>query len=151
MRPINLIVIHCTATGPDADIGRKEIDEWHKARGWSGIGYHFVIRRNGDIEIGRPMDRIGAHAEGYNADSLGLVVVGGVNHRNEPENNFTPYEWTSLTSLCTALQLRYPEAKVLGHYQLPGVNKACPCFDARQWWLDQKETYIDAILSTARG
>jgi N-acetyl-anhydromuramyl-L-alanine amidase AmpD len=151
MRPINLIVIHCAATPPDADIGREEIHQWHLARGWSGIGYHFVIRRNGDIEIGRDMERVGAHAQGHNSDSLGLCMVGGIDTYGNPEDNFTDAQYEALLSLVLALQIRHPQAKVLGHRDLPGVQKACPSIDAIAWWAQKKEAYIDAILDSARG
>ena len=63
---IRYLVVHCAATPPEMDIGAKEIDLWHRQRGWSGIGYHFVIRRDGRVEAGRPLDRPGAHAQGFN-------------------------------------------------------------------------------------
>src|SRR5690606_114532 len=77
-RFINLLVIHCAATTPLMDIGAKEIDVWHKQRGWSKIGYHFVIRRNGVIEKGRDISEVGAHVEGYNKNSIGICMVGGI-------------------------------------------------------------------------
>jgi len=66
MRPIDTLILHCSATPPDMDIGVAEIDTWHKAQGWKRIGYHFVIRRNGIVERGRPLAQIGAHVEGHN-------------------------------------------------------------------------------------
>ena len=90
MRKVNLLVIHCAATKPNMDIGRDEIDSWHKARGWSGIGYHYVIRRDGRIESGRPVEQAGAHASGYNANSIGICLVGGINHNGKPEFQSTP-------------------------------------------------------------
>lgn len=81
MRTIKKIVVHCTATDDSLDIGFKEINEMHRLRGWlspSGIscGYHFIIRRNGVVEAGRPVNEIGAHVEGHNKDSIGISWVG---------------------------------------------------------------------------
>lgn len=147
----NFIVIHCSATPPNMDIGRDEIDEWHKDRGWSGIGYHFVIRRNGDIEIGRPHATVGAHARGFNGSSVSVCIVGGVSKLQDPEDNFTDDQWTTLAYLVVALHVHYPTAEVLGHRDLPNVAKACPSFDAPAWWTQIQEIYLDEFLRAARG
>lgn len=141
MRPISKIIIHCSATPADMDIGAKEIDRWHKARGWSGIGYHAVIRRNGDIERGRDDDVIGAHAKGYNAGSLAVCMVGGVDENGELETNFLPAQYESLTAVVANWRNEYgvKDKGIMGHRDLPGVNKACPCFDVRAWWAANKE------------
>ena len=130
----NNLVIHCAATRPSQDVGVREIRQWHRARGFSDIGYHFVIRRSGKVEKGRPVDEIGAHVQGHNADSVGICLVGGINEETfKPENNFTPQQWEALQRLLTALLRRYPKAKVLGHRDFPGVQKACPSFAAKVW------------------
>jgi len=134
MRKINWLVIHTAATRPSMDIGVKEIRQWHKQRGFNDIGYHYVIRRNGKIEKGRDDSKIGAHVRGYNRDSLGISLVGGVNERTlKPENNYTAAQWASLESLLKKLSAKYPEANVKGHRDFPNVAKACPCFDAEPW------------------
>ena len=117
------------------DIGAKEIRQWHKAKGWSDIGYHLVIRRDGRIEKGRALDAIGSHVKGHNANSVGVCMVGGLANDAPwgPQNNFTPAQWTALKVMVAGLLKRYPTAKVLGHRDFPGVAKACPCFDARPW------------------
>ncbi|GAB5506697.1 MAG: hypothetical protein Rhirs2KO_18600 [Rhizobiaceae bacterium] len=139
------LVVHVTATPPSLDIGAKEVDAMHKARGWSGIGYHFVIRRDGRIERGRDERAIGAHVAGFNSASLGIALVGGVDGRGRPENNMTAEQFTSLETLLRDLAKRYPDAEVCGHRDLSpdrdrdGVIepheylKACPCFDAIPW------------------
>lgn len=139
MRDINQIVIHCSATPPDMDVGRTEINEWHVQRGFGSIGYHVVIRRNGDIEAGRPIHQPGAHAKGHNANSIGICLVGGVERDGSamvPTDNFTPQQYESLeimvTGLCYAFSLD-PKEAVLGHRDLPNVTKACPCFDVAEW------------------
>lgn len=134
---IDYIVIHCSATNPLHDIGVVEIDSWHRKRGFKKVGYHYVIRRSGAIDTGRKESEPGAHVQGYNSRSIGICVVGGVNSANEPEANYTPAQYDSLSRLVEQLTFRYPDAEVLGHRDFPGVNKACPCFDVREWW---KET-----------
>ncbi len=128
------LVIHCSATRAIQDIGVREITKWHRAQGWATIGYHYVIRRSGKVETGRPVDAIGAHVQGRNHDSVGICLVGGLNNATfKPENNYTPQQWEALKKLLTTLLKRYPKAKVLGHRDFPGVQKACPCFNAKTW------------------
>lgn len=127
------LVPHCSATPPKLDIGVNEIRGWHVAKGWSDIGYHFVIRRNGAVEPGRPEDRVGSHVKNHNANTLGICLVGGVDAKQRPQNNFTPAQWASLQTLLMRLTARYPGAKILGHRDFPNVHKACPCFDAIKW------------------
>lgn len=100
-----------------------------------------MIRRSGEIEEGRNLDQkipafeeVGAHVEGYNSRAVGLCLVGGITRDGKPENNFTLEQWQSLERLVKELKVRYPNAEVLGHRDFPGVNKACPCFDAKAWW-----------------
>ena len=125
------IIIHCSATPPTLDIGKEEIDKWHRQAGWFGIGYHFVIRRNGAVEIGRPVTEVGAHAQGSNAVSVGVCLIGGVDSSGRAQDNFTPQQWESLLHLLKTLKARYPEAKIIGHNEVS--NKACPSFDVQKW------------------
>lgn len=130
----DLIVVHCAATRPDQDIGAAEIGAWHKDRGWSGIGYHHVIRRNGAVEAGRDPDAIGAHALGHNSRSVGICLAGGLDGAGAPAADFTAAQWKALGTLLDDLRHRYPEAAILGHRDLePG--KDCPCFDVGSWLL----------------
>ena len=76
-RKIDKIIVHCSATKPSHDIDVKEVDKWHKKRGWSGIGYHFFIKRGGQIEIGRSLEKQGAHTKGHNKSSIGICYAGG--------------------------------------------------------------------------
>lgn len=134
-RSSELIVIHCSATRPSMDVGRDEIDAWHRHRGFFGIGYHYVIRRDGSIEPGRDEDKAGAHARGFNHKSLAVALVGGVTEDDITiaENNFTEEQFVSLGQLVKGLQHKYPEAKVVGHNELEGVIKECPSFDVQEW------------------
>lgn len=135
MRPIDTLIVHCSATPSDADIDAAEIDRWHKARGWAGIGYHYVIRRSGEVETGRPLERVGAHAFGHNRASVGVCLVGGVRRegkRLRPEDNFTEAQWAALRALLLELLARFPKARVIGHRDVePG--KDCPSFDVAAW------------------
>lgn len=128
-------VIHCSATRALMDIGAKEIRQWHKSKGWSDIGYHYVIRRNGIIENGRQRNAIGAHVAGHNYNTLGICMVGGLANAApwKPENNFTKYQWIALKKLVANLLIIYPDATILGHRDFPRVAKACPCFEAKAW------------------
>lgn len=128
------IVIHCADTYETMDIGADEIRKWHvEERGWSDIGYHKVIRRDGTVESGRDIGVSGAHAAGYNSVSIGICLVGGRGQDDEAEDNFTPQQWESLEELVEQLQASYPDAEVLGHRDLPDVQKQCPAFDVRSW------------------
>lgn len=129
------LVVHCSATRPSLDVGVKEIRQWHKNQGWADIGYHFVIRRDGNVERGRAENLVGSHVAGRNSNSLGVCMVGGVNQNDftKPENNFTPAQFASLKTLLKMLSEKYPGSVVLGHRDFPKVAKACPSFDARAW------------------
>lgn len=140
-----LIVVHCSATQPNADIGKREITQWHRERGFDTIGYHYVIRRNGDVETGRRESEIGAHVRGHNLYSIGVCLVGGVDTKGKPENNFNPAQFEALESVLKGLKERYPTTRIVGHRDLsPDRNgdgkitrdefvKACPSFDVRDW------------------
>lgn len=137
----NYIVVHCAATPPTLDIGVAEIRKWHtdpppEGRGWSDIGYHFVIRRNGNIETGRPHATQGAHVAGYNAESVGICLVGGVDATHKPSPNYTEAQWIALRALVHAMTIEYPNAEVLGHRDFPNVAKACPSFAVKPWWIN---------------
>ncbi len=129
----DFIVIHCAATPADMDVGAREIDRWHRARGFRQIGYHYVIRRGGGVEPGRPLAERGAHARGVNDRSVGVCLVGGVARNGAPQANFAPQQYDALWRLLGDLAELYPEAEVLGHSDLPDVRKACPCFDVAAW------------------
>lgn len=131
-RTITKIVVHCTATREGQAFGASDIDAWHRQRGWTGIGYHFVVKLDGTIEAGRPIAKIGAHVAGFNTNSIGIVYVGGVaSDGKTPKDTRTPAQKAALHDLIDVLKLRYPRAEVLGHRDFPGVAKACPSFDAR--------------------
>ena len=135
MRKIKGIIIHCSATKPSMDIGADEITDWHvKGNGWSDIGYHYVIRRDGSIETGRDLKKDGAHAKGYNKDTIGICLVGGVNDKGTPQDNFTPNQFETLNTLVQDVLWRdytSTECYIKGHNELS--SKACPSFDVQEW------------------
>ncbi len=140
-RLINRIVIHHSATPADRDIGVAEIAEWHIARGFSGVGYHFVIRRNGRVDSGRPIALAGAHVRGYNHDSIGICLVGGVDKHLKAHNNFTPYQFGALAGLLDDLLLTWPGAEICGHKDLAATE--CPAFDVKGWWaVEGEQRYV---------
>lgn len=133
-RNINLIVVHCAATNPNMDIGAAEIRKWHTDKGWDDIGYHNVIRRNGTLEHGRDLAISGAHAKGYNQFSIGVCLVGGVDIENNPTDNFTDEQYTTLRGYLDTMLDAFPNSEIVGHRDLPGVSKACPSFDVKEWY-----------------
>ena len=129
MRVINEIIVHCTATPEGKDYTVADIDKWHKARGWKGIGYHYVIYRDGSIHQGRPETEIGAHCQGHNANSIGVVYVGGLaSDGKTPKDTRTGAQKKSLENLLKLLKQKYPKATIHGHRDF--AAKACPSFDA---------------------
>lgn len=134
------IVIHCSATPPSADIGVLEIKRWHRDRGFRDVGYHFVIRRNGDVQRGRSLNKdsvidaheVGAHVAGHNAATVGVCLVGGVDAASKPEANFTPAQVNALRKLLADLKVQFPNADVRGHNDFTGA-KACPSFKVGPW------------------
>lgn len=158
MRPINLIVIHCTASPNGRWNTAADIDAWHRKRGfrrepsarlaWNpellSIGYHHVIYTNGAIATGRSHAEVGAHAAGHNANSLGIALVG--------TDRFSATQWHNLRELVRALTepqgnrpARYPGARVAGHRELPDVKKACPGFDVADWLAGGKALLPDHL------
>lgn len=135
LKSVDYLFVHCAATPPDIDIGVKEINLWHRKQGWFQIGYHWVIRRNGVIEIGRDSAIPGAHCRGYNERSLAICLVGGVKRaagKFVTENNFTPEQFAALTKKLKELRMLHPNAKIVGHREFD-AGKDCPSFDVQAW------------------
>tara|TARA_R110002167_G_C12480759_1_gene634577 strand:+ start:206 stop:586 length:381 start_codon:yes stop_codon:yes gene_type:complete len=126
--------VHCTATNPKQDFEASDIDRWHKARGWSGIGYHYVIKLDGTTETGRPIEKAGAHAFGYNKRSIGVCYVGGVDMNGKPSDTRTDEQKRALKALIGLLRKEYPKATVHGHNEFS--NKACPSFNVKNEYND---------------
>ena len=135
-RTITEIIVHCTATPEGKDYTVDDIRKWHttkppQGRGWSDIGYHYVIDRKGHILTGRDVDIIGAHCDGHNAHSIGVVYIGGVSALNgKPKDTRTLAQKAGLIRCLTELKSMYPQAKIYGHCDFS--SKECPCFNAKQ-------------------
>ena len=128
MRKINLIVVHCTASPAGRHVSVADVDRLHRQRGFRSIGYHYLIDIDGKIEVGRPLEQIGAHAKGYNANSIGICYVGGLDRNGKPADTRTPAQKLSIINLLKSLKARFPAARIIGHRDV--AAKACPCFDA---------------------
>lgn len=127
------------------DIGVDTLRAWHKKNGWKDVGYHMVIRRDGSIENGRPMDEVGAHVAGHNHESIGICLIGGIDENGKAEDNFTHKQMTTLRNTLKFLRENYKKALILGHRDLsPDMNKdgkitpnewikECPCFDVAEF------------------
>ena len=133
MRPIDRIIWHCAATREGQKVDTDTIRGWHvDQRGWSDIGYHFVVELDGSVKAGRPLVRPGAHTRGLNAGSIGLCYVGGLTKSGKPKDTRTADQKAALYDLTASLLRRYPGATVHGHNEF--APKACPCFDVRADW-----------------
>jgi len=144
MRYIKRIVIHTSASTFGDDIGAKEIDKMHRKKGWNGIGYHYVIRLDGSVELGRAIEEPGAHVKGYNTTSIGICYIGGLCNHGEPYDTRTDAQKSTMKKMVANLKALFPKAEVLGHRDLsPDKNndgkitsnewlKQCPCFDVKK-------------------
>ncbi len=135
MRTISEIIIHCSAITPEQQSSASDIDVWHKKKGWSMIGYHYVVRRNGNIEKGRPLHKVGAHCRYHNTHSIGICYEGGIDSNGQPADTRTSEQVTSLLRLITSLKKQYPKALILGHRDF-NPQKECPCFDVVKEYLE---------------
>ena len=136
MRVITLLVIHCSAVTPDQTSSAAQIDTWHRQRGWKfGIGYHYVIRRDGTVEPGRPEWMVGAHCLNHNAHSIGICYEGGLDIRGKEADTRTPAQKIAMRQLLEELRQRYPRALIVGHHDLD-PRKPCPCFDVVKEFAD---------------
>lgn len=131
MRTIDKIIIHCSATPEGRDVTVEEIRRWHVQRGFSDIGYHYVIMADGSVCEGRPLEQAGAHCRGQNAHSIGICYVGGCDRNKRPKDTRTAAQRNTMTELVRRLKRRFPNVAVYGHNEFS--NKACPCFDVKQW------------------
>lgn len=129
MRTITLLIIHCSAVRPGQTSSAAQIDLWHRQRGWNGIGYHYVVRRDGTLEKGRDEALPGAHCQGHNRHSIGICYEGGLDASGRAADTRTPAQKERLLKLLNELKKRYPHALITGHHTLD-PSKACPCFDA---------------------
>ena len=131
MRKINKIIVHCTATPEGRDVSIEEVRRWHvDERGWRDVGYHFLVRLDGTIEEGRPIEQTGAHTRSHNWDSIGLAYAGGMSKdMSEPKDTRTAEQKDALVDLLCQLHDTYG-GTIYGHRDFS--SKACPSFDAKK-------------------
>ena len=130
-RTITEIIVHCTATPEGKDYTVDDIRRWHKEQGWSDIGYHYVIYRDGSIHEGRDVRYSGAHCTGHNANSIGVVYIGGVSKDGKTaKDTRTKAQKRALLQVMRTLRAAYPSARIYGHRDF--AKKACPSFDAKE-------------------
>lgn len=128
-RDIKEIIVHCSATPEGKDYTVADIKQWHLARGFSDIGYHYVIYRDGSINKGRDESISGAHCTGHNTISIGVCYIGGMDAANKnPKDTRTDAQKSAIVKLLKELKSRYPKAKIYSHNNF--AAKACPSFDA---------------------
>ena len=130
-RVINEIIVHCSATPEGKDYTLDTIRQWHRQRGFSDIGYHYVIHPDGTVEEGRDVNIAGAHCSGHNSKSIGICYIGGMTADNKKaKDTRTEEQRTNLKALLMAMRKLYPSAKIHGHRDF--AAKACPSFDATE-------------------
>ena len=117
------LVVHCSATDDDVDIGAREIHAMHLGFDWHGIGYHRVVRRDGRVEPGRPDYWVGAHVYGQNESSLGVCLIG--------RDSFTPAQFDALEDVLRTWRIASPGARICGHCDFSTTTKTCPNFDVQ--------------------
>jgi len=135
MRDLNRVILHCSATPEGREVSVETIREWHtdpppRGRGWSDIGYHYVIHLNGEIEIGRPIEVQGAHVSGENEDSIGICYIGGVDAANEPKDTMTVLQAIAFVEIVKSLRLIFGKLSIHGHNEFS--TKACPSFSVEE-------------------
>lgn len=122
---IQYLVVHCSDTPDDSMIGAADIHDMHLGFGWHGVGYHRVINRRGEIELGRPDYWQGAHVYGHNDISLGVCLVGRL--------TFSDAQFNALEIVLREWRERYPSASICGHRDFSYTDKTCPNFDVAAW------------------
>jgi N-acetylmuramoyl-L-alanine amidase len=135
---VKFLAVHCSASKPDQKVDASTIARWHRERGFLKIGYHFVILTDGTVQKGRDITEVGAHVQGFNSQSLGICLVGGLDKNGKSADTYTVAQKTTLAALVKELLQTFPNAVVQGHRDFPNVKKDCPCFDVKQWWAKEK-------------
>lgn len=137
MRKIENIVVHCTAGSQRATV-RDLWAEFNRKR-WRNPGYHYLVTADGKVTQLLDDAGIANGAKGHNARSLHVAYTGGVDTTKPslpPIDNRTEAQRLALRALLLTLRKRYPDAEIIGHRDIPGVNKACPSFDAKTEYKD---------------
>jgi len=157
MRQLNEIIIHCSATQPNWAHGKGvewivgEFRRWHKARGWSDIGYHYVVGRGGSIATGRPLEKTGAHVKGHNTGTVGICLVGGhgASADDEFSDHFTQAQDKALRQFVADMRRKYPAIqRVSGHNEY--ANKGCPGFSVSAWYAPPEPPKADWVAGVPK-
>jgi len=131
MRKINYLVVHCTATQPDAAI--KNIQNyWRKNLGWKSPGYHYIIKADGEIVPLLSIDKVSNGVANWNSQIINISYIGGIDNSGKAKDTRTAEQKASILKLLKDLKKQFPTAKIQGHRDFPKVNKACPSFDAKK-------------------
>jgi N-acetylmuramoyl-L-alanine amidase len=130
MRALTRIILHCTATEQGKDYDANTIRAWHVKRGWKDIGYHYVIRLDGSIELGRPIDQPGSHVKGHNSDTIGVVYVGGLVN-GKPADTMNLEQNNALVNLVKAIRVTFNQKLPLHGHNEYDKGKACPSFNVQ--------------------
>lgn len=149
--PIRYIVLHYSATYPDQDMDVNDIRRMHLARDFNDVGYHYVIKRDGTIQKGRPDSVVGAHVKGQNTGSLGICCIGGLDRATGPNvgvDNRTDAQKTATINLVNDLLAGHPGAQLVGHRDLAATQ--CPGFDVRSWWAQVKDRPSAPLTNTSQ-
>lgn len=129
-RPVTELIWHCTATPAGREISVDQIRDWHKQRGWSDVGYHYIVHLDGTIEAGRPVDKVGAHVAGRNMGTIGAVYVGGIERdKLRAADTRTHKQKAAMLWLTKELAALYNLQRISGHSEY--AAKACPSFNVR--------------------
>lgn len=165
MREVNLIVIHCSATRVDREYTPEQMDADHQERGFIRAGYHFYIRKNGKVVHFRHVSKAGAHAFGYNANSIGICYEGGLDTTGKAADTRTPEQKSRSEQILKELLIRFPGSDICGHRDLSndlngdGVIspdewiKMCPCFNAREEYrplVEENKKYVKVLAREER-
>ena len=132
MRPITHIVLHCTATAQNTTIEAIR-RYWREVMGWKHPGYHLIIRPDGTFERLAADEAVTNGVRGHNATSIHISYIGGVGAQGQPVDNRTAEQRRTMLTLVRTMRSRYPEARIVGHRDFPGVAKACPSFEVAEW------------------
>jgi len=130
MRNINYLVVHCTATNQNTTINSIK-NYWRSVLKWRNPGYHVIVKADGTpVEI-LPIERISNGVKGFNAESLHISYIGGVDAAGRPHDTRTTAQKATLNKYLTHWRKMFPKATIQGHRDFPGVTKACPSFNAK--------------------
>lgn len=135
MRPIDCIILHCSATPEGRDVKAEDIKRWHvQERGWRDIGYHYVIELDGRVRPGRPIEMQGAHCTGHNKTSIGICYVGGLaEDMIDAKDTRTEQQKVAMFNLVEWLKRKYQLSYDQIHCHNEFSQKSCPSFDIVQY------------------